>query len=340
MQVAAVLDDVPGHGRAGHQRPSTAWDGGRPAESSGHEDVNSTVDVPAVTLNNGVEMPQIGFGVFRVPDDQTRSAVLAAIEAGYRSIDTASLYGNEVGVGRAVESCGLPRADLFVTTKVWNDDQGYQSTLEAFDESLTRLGLDYVDLYLIHWPMPAKSLYVETWRALEEIHRSGRARAIGVSNFQPWHLQPVLDQCAVVPAVNQVELHPLLQQEQVRAFDRAHDIVTEAWSPLARGEVLTDPVISRLSRTYGKTPAQIVLRWHVELGIVVIPKSVTPARIKENIDIFDFELTPDDLAAIRGLDRGARTGPDPDGGAKPPGFSSTGGRWTSEGGSQPGGPGS
>jgi len=286
--------------------------------------------VPTVRLNNGVEIPQIGFGVFRVPDDETESAVLAAIEAGYRSIDTAALYGNEVGVGGAIASCGLPRADLFVTTKLWNDDQGYRSTLEAFDKSLANLGLNYVDLYLIHWPVPAKGAYMETWRAFEEIYASGRVRAIGVSNFQPWHLQPVLDRYQVVPAVNQVELHPGLQQEQVRAFDRAHGIITEAWSPLARGDVLKDPVITELSRRYGKTSAQIVLRWHIELGNVVIPKSVTTSRIRENIDIFDFTLTADDLVAIGGLERGARTGPDPDGGAKPAGFSSAGGRWVSD----------
>jgi diketogulonate reductase-like aldo/keto reductase len=288
------------------------------------------VDVPAVTLNNGVVMPQVGFGVFRVPEDETVAAVLAAIEAGYRSIDTASLYGNEIGVGRAVGSCGLPRGELFVTTKLWNDDQGYESTFEAFEQSLRKLGLDYVDLYLIHWPVPAKGAYLDSWRAFEEIYATGRARAIGVSNFQPWHLQPIIDRHKVVPAVNQVELHPGLQQEAIRAFDRGHGIVTEAWSPLARGEVLADPVITELSRRYRKTPAQIVLRWHVELGNVVIPKSVTPARIRENIDIFDFALTADDLAAIGGLERGARTGPDPDGGAKPAGFSSAGGRWVGD----------
>jgi len=286
--------------------------------------------VPDVRLNNGVDMPQLGFGVFRVPEDETVSAVLNAIEVGYRSIDTASLYGNEAGVGRAIAASGLPRADLFVTTKLWNDDQGYRSAFDAFDRSLTRLGLDYVDLYLIHWPVPAKGAYLETWRAFEEIHASGRARAIGVSNFQPWHLQPILDRGAIVPAVNQVELHPALQQQQVRAFDRAHGVVTEAWSPLARGEVLGDPVITELSQRYRKTPAQIVLRWHVELGNVVIPKSVTPSRIRENIDIFDFALTTDDVAAFRGLERGGRTGPDPDGGERPAGFSSTGGRWVDE----------
>ena len=290
-------------------------------------------DVPAVTLNNGVTMPQIGFGVFRVPEAETIPAVLSAIEAG--GIDTASLYGNETAVGRAVARCGLPREQLFITTKLWNDDQGYESTSRAFDGSLLRLGLDYVDLYLIHWPVPAKSAYLDTWQAFEEICASGRARAIGVSNFQPWHLQPLLDRRGIVPAVNQVELHPRFQQEQVRAFDRAHGIVTEAWSPLAQGDILADPVITALSRRYGKTPAQIVLRWHIELGNVVIPKSVTPARIRENIDIFDFSLAAGDMAMLRALDRGTRTGPDPDGGEKPAGFSSTGGRWVTEGTTEP-----
>jgi 2,5-diketo-D-gluconate reductase A len=287
----------------------------------------AVAEVPAVTLNNGVRIPQIGFGVFRIPEDETVPAVLTAIEAGYRGIDTASLYGNETAVGRAVAASGLPREQLFVTTKLWNDDQGYRPAPRAFDASLRRLGLDYVDLYLIHWPVPAKGAYLDTWKAFEEIAASGRARAIGVSNFQPWHLRPLLDRGGVVPAVNQVELHPAFQQEEVRAFDRAHGIVTEAWSPLARGQFLADPVITGLARRYGRTPAQIVLRWHVELGNVVIPKSVTPSRIRENIEIFDFTLSADDLAAVRALDRGARTGPDPDGGAKPTGFSSAGGRW-------------
>jgi 2,5-diketo-D-gluconate reductase A len=288
--------------------------------------------VPAVTLNNEIEMPQLGFGVFRVPDEQTESYVLTAIEAGYRSIDTASLYGNETGVGRAIASCGLAREDLFVTTKLWNDDQGYESTFAAFDRSLARLELDYVDLYLIHWPVPARGAYIETWRAFQELFSSGRTRAIGVSNFQPWHLQPILDDLDVVPAVNQIEMHPRLQQNTVRAFNREHGIVTEAWSPLAAAKVglLEHPVITRLARKYQKTPAQIVLRWHIDLGNVVIPKSATPSRIKENIDIFDFQLCPDDLTAIRGLDRGTRTGPDPDGGAKPAGFSSGGGRWVAD----------
>jgi diketogulonate reductase-like aldo/keto reductase len=297
--------------------------------------VITVADVPEVTLNNGIKMPQIGFGVFRVPEGETTPAVLSAIEAGYRGIDTASLYGNEAAVGEAVAQCGLPREQLFITTKLWNDDQGYESAFRAFEQSLRRLGLDYVDLYLIHWPVPAKSAYLDTWQAFEEIYASGRARAIGVSNFQPWHLQPVLDRRGIEPAVNQVELHPAFRQDQVRAFDRAHGIVTEAWSPLAQGDILADPVITTLSRGYGKTPAQIVLRWHIELGNVVIPKSVRPSRIRENIDIFDFSLAADDMQAIRALDRGARTGPDPDGGEKPAGFSSTGGRWIADGAAEP-----
>jgi 2,5-diketo-D-gluconate reductase A len=287
--------------------------------------------VPRVALNNGVEIPQLGFGVFRVPEEETERAVLAAIEAGYRSIDTASLYGNETAVGRAVASCGLPRSELFVTTKLWNDDQGYRSAFDAFGRSLDRLGVDYVDLYLIHWPVPAKGAYLDSWRALEEIHGSGRARAIGVSNFQPWHLQPILDRHGIVPAVNQVELHPSLQQETVREFDRTHGIRTEAWAPLARGAVFADPVITTLSQRYHKSPAQIVLRWHLELGTVAIPKTVTPQRMRENLDVFDFALSAEDLSAIGTLDRGQRTGPDPDGGARPPGFSSEGGRWVTDG---------
>ncbi|WP_326825114.1 aldo/keto reductase [Streptosporangium sp. NBC_01756] len=265
-----------------------------------------------ITLNNGVPMPQLGFGVFQVPEEETAQAVTTALEAGYRSVDTAAAYGNERAVGRALAASGLPREELFVTTKLWNSDQGYDSTLAAFDTSLAKLGLDQLDLYLIHWPTPARDLYVETWKAMEKLLVDGRVRAIGVSNFQPAHLTRLLEEGGAVPAVNQIELHPGLQQAELRDFHARHGIVTEAWSPLAQGASLKDPLITGIADRYGKSPAQVVLRWHVQLGNVVIPKSVTPARIKENIDVFDFALTEDDMAAIARLDEGHRTGPDPD----------------------------
>jgi len=268
--------------------------------------------VPTVTLNNGVEMPQLGFGVFQVPDDETTAAVTAALEAGYRSIDTAAIYGNEAGVGRAVAASGLPREDLFITTKLWNADQGYDATLKAFDRSLAALGLDYVDLYLIHWPSPARDLYRDTWRALERLAAEGRIRAAGVSNFQPAHLRRLMDGSSLVPAVNQIELHPGLQQRELRALHAEHGIATEAWSPLAQGAVLDEPPLVKIAERHGKSPAQVVLRWHLQLGTIVIPKSVTPARIRENIDVFDFALSDDEMAEIAALDRGMRTGPDPD----------------------------
>ncbi|MFE7637575.1 aldo/keto reductase [Kitasatospora sp. NPDC057518] len=272
----------------------------------------TTPTVPTVKLNNGVEIPQLGFGVFQVPDDQTTAAVAAALEAGYRSIDTAAIYGNETGVGRALAASGVAREDLFVTTKLWNADQGYDATLRAFDASLAKLGLDHVDLYLIHWPTPARDLYLDTWRALERLVEEGRIRAAGVSNFQPAHLQRLLDTSALVPAVNQVELHPGLQQAELRAFHAEHGIATEAWSPLAQGAVLDDPAITAIAERTGKSPAQVVLRWHLQLGNIVIPKSVTPARIRQNLDVFDFELTAQDMAAIAAGDRDLRTGPHPD----------------------------
>ncbi|MFF4243262.1 aldo/keto reductase [Streptomyces sp. NPDC001822] len=268
--------------------------------------------VPTVTLNNGVRIPQLGFGVFQVPDDETTAAVTAALEAGYRSIDTATVYGNEAGVGRALAESGLPRDELFVTTKLWNADQGYDATLAAFDASLAALGLDHVDLYLIHWPTPARDLYTETWRALEKLYADGRIRAAGVSNFQPAHLHRLREESSLVPAVNQVELHPGLQQSELRAVHAEAGIATEAWSPLAQGALLDDEVLTSLAERHGRAPAQIVLRWHLQLGNVVIPKSVTPARIGQNIDVFDFELSAADMDAIAGLDRGMRTGPDPD----------------------------
>ncbi|MFE6189611.1 aldo/keto reductase [Streptomyces sp. NPDC056465] len=268
--------------------------------------------VPTVTLNNGVTIPQLGFGVFQVPDDETTAAVSSALEAGYRSIDTATVYGNEAGVGRALAESGLAREELFVTTKLWNADQGYDATLAAFDASLAKLGLDHVDLYLIHWPTPARDLYADTWRALEKLQADGRIRAAGVSNFQPAHLRRLREESPLVPAVNQVELHPGLQQSELRAVHAEYGIATEAWSPLAQGALLDDQLLASLAERHGKSPAQVVLRWHLQLGNVVIPKSVTPARIRQNIDVFDFELSAADMDAIAGLDRGMRTGPDPD----------------------------
>ncbi|MEU9257647.1 aldo/keto reductase [[Kitasatospora] papulosa] len=268
--------------------------------------------VPTVTLNNGVTIPQLGFGVFQVPDDETTAAVTAALEAGYRSIDTAAVYGNETGVGRALAESGLGREELFVTTKLWNADQGYDATLTAFDASLAKLGLDHVDLYLIHWPTPARDLYNDTWRALEKLLAEGRIRAAGVSNFQPAHLRRLREESSLVPAVNQIELHPGLQQRELRSLHAGSGIATEAWSPLAQGALLDDEVLTSLAGRHGRSPAQVVLRWHLQLGNVVIPKSVTPARIRQNIDVFDFELSADDMEAIAGLDRGMRTGPDPD----------------------------
>ncbi|MFB7949583.1 aldo/keto reductase [Kitasatospora phosalacinea] len=268
--------------------------------------------VPNVTLNNGIEMPQLGFGVFQVPDEETTAAVAAALEAGYRSVDTAAVYGNERGVGRALAASGLPREELFVTTKLWNADQGHDATLRAFDASLDALGLEYVDLYLIHWPTPARDLYADSWKAIERLAAEGRIRAAGVSNFQPAHLTRLIEAGGLVPAVNQVELHPGLQQAELRAFHAAHGIATEAWSPLAQGAVLDDPAVTAIAARTGKSPAQVVLRWHLQLGNVVIPKSVTPARIRQNLDVLDFALTADDMAAIAASDRGLRTGPDPD----------------------------
>ncbi|MFI5658308.1 aldo/keto reductase [Streptomyces sp. NPDC051684] len=267
---------------------------------------------PEVTLNNGVTMPQLGFGVFQVPDDEAHAAVTSALDAGYRSIDTAALYENEKGTGRAIADYGLAREDVFVTTKLWNTEQGRDSALRAFDASLDRLGMDYVDLYLIHWPVPSRDKYVETWQAFEEILASGRARAIGVSNFLPEHLDRLAAETSVVPALNQIELHPRLQQSELRAYDAQHGIATEAWSPLGRGNgVLDDEIVTALAHKHDRSPAQIVLRWHLQLGNVVIPKSVTPSRIRENIAVFDFELAADDMAALAGLETGERVGPDP-----------------------------
>ncbi|KUJ36630.1 diketogulonate reductase-like aldo/keto reductase [Streptomyces sp. 3212.3] len=268
--------------------------------------------VPTVTLNNGVKIPQLGFGVFQVPDEETTAAVASALEVGYRSIDTAAIYGNESGVGKALSVAGVPREELFITTKLWNADQGYDATLKAFDASLAKLGLEYIDLYLIHWPTPARDLFRDSWRAIEKLVADGRVRTPGVSNFQPAHLRRLVDGASLLPAVNQIELHPGLQQTELRAVHAELGIATEAWSPLAQGAVLGDDAITTVAQRHDKSPAQVVLRWHLQLGNVVIPKSVTPARIRENLDVFDFTLSDDEMAAIATLDRGLRTGPDPD----------------------------
>ena len=268
--------------------------------------------VPNVTLINGVAMPQLGYGVWQIPDEDAERMVKVALDTGYTSVDTARIYDNELGTGRAIGASGIPREELFVTTKLWNADQGYDSTLRAFDASMERLGLDYLDLYLIHWPMPSRDTYLDTWRAFEKLYADGRIRAIGLSNFTVDTIKRLLDETDVVPTVNQIELHPYLQQEEMRAFHAEHGILTEAWSPLGSGKgLLDDPELGRLAEAHGRTPAQLVIRWHLEIGNIVIPKSATPSRIAENFDVFDFALTDADKAAIQALDRGTRTGPDP-----------------------------
>ena len=268
--------------------------------------------VPTVTLNNGVEIPQLGFGVFQVPPAETKEAVLTALEVGYRHIDTAQMYGNEKGVGDAIAESGLARDEVFVTSKLNNGFLDRRSALDAFDRTLEALGSDRVDLFLIHWPLPTVADYVDRWRTMEEIYASGRARAIGVSNFQPHHLRRLHAETTVPPAVNQVEVHPYLRQDEVRAFDAEHGIATEAWSPIAQGKVLDDPVIVRIAQALDRTPAQVTLRWHLQRGDIVFPKSVTRSRVEENFALFDFELSAADMADLDGLNRDERTGPDPD----------------------------
>jgi 2,5-diketo-D-gluconate reductase A len=268
--------------------------------------------VPTVTLENGVEIPQLGLGVWQIEDEIVPDVVRAALDSGYRHVDTAAIYGNEDGVGRALAAAGLPRDEVFLTTKLWNSDQGYDSTLKAFDASLHRLGLDYVDLYLIHWQSLKRDKYVDTWKAFEQLYADKRVRAIGVSNFHVPALQRLFEETDLRPAVNQIELHPALPQDELRAFNAENDIVTESWSPLAQGGLLSEPTLKRLAEKHGKSPAQVVIRWHLQLGNVVIPKSKTPARIAENIDVFDFTLDNEDMAAIADLETGQRTGGDPD----------------------------
>ena len=282
---------------------------------------------PRLSLNNGVLIEQLGFGLYKVPARDAEGLVATALAAGYRHFDTAAMYGNETGVARGISSQlgdgtgsggsgelspALTREDVFITTKVWNDHHGYDAALRAFDDSMVNLGLDYVDMYLIHWPCPRRGLFPDTYRALETLYREGRVRAIGVSNFQPAHLDRLLQSAEVVPAVNQIELHPWLQQEELRAKHTELGIHTEAWSPLGRGQVLADPVIQACAVEHRRTPAQVILRWHMQLGTIAIPKASSEARIRENLDVFGFTLSDRDMAAINALDRGQRTGSHPD----------------------------
>ncbi|GAC1454836.1 MAG: aldo/keto reductase [Pseudarthrobacter sp.] len=282
---------------------------------------------PRLSLNNGVLIDQLGFGLYKVPVADASSLVAMALGSGYRHFDTAAMYGNETGVARALgaavdsdggsggsgeSSPGLRREDVFVSTKVWNDDHGYDKTLRAFDTSMVNLGLDYVDMYLIHWPCARRGLFSETYRALETLYREGKVRAIGVCNFQPAHLDRLLETAEVVPAVNQIELHPWLQQAELREKHHGLGILTEAWSPLGRGRVLEDPVVLALAAEHSRTPAQIILRWHVQLGNIAIPKASSEARIRENLDVLGFSLSDRDMAALAELERGQRTGSHPD----------------------------
>lgn len=267
--------------------------------------------VPPIVLNDGSLIPQLGFGVFQVPPDQVFDTVTAALRAGYRSIDTAAAYENEEGTGRAIRHFGLPRDEVFVTTKLWNSEQGYESTLRACAASLDRLGLEYLDLYLIHWPVPAADKFVDTFRAFQRLKADGRVRSIGVSNFRVTDLERVVAETGETPSVNQIELHPRLVQRELREYHAEHAIATEAWSPLGQGTLLGDPVITRIAGEVDRSPAQVIIRWHLQLGNIVIPKSVTPERIEQNFDVFGFELSAEQMNAITGLDSGTRTGADP-----------------------------
>ncbi len=265
-----------------------------------------------ISLHDGARIPQVGLGVWQTPDNEAAPAVKAALDAGYRHVDTAAVYENEQGVGEGIRQSGLPRSDIFLTTKLWNTDQGYEQTLKAFEASLKRLGTDYVDLYLIHWPSAHRGLFVDTWKALVTLKEEGRAKSIGVSNFYPEHIEKIVAETGVVPVINQIELHPDFQQRETRAFHEKHKIATQSWSPLGQGKLLGHPVIAEIAQKLGRTPAQVIIRWHIQNGLVVIPKSVTPSRIVENFKVFDFKLSAEDLDRLNGLDdAGARIGPDP-----------------------------
>ena len=273
--------------------------------------MTQATSIPTVTLHDGVEIPQLGFGVFQVPPEDTQEVVEEALKVGYRHIDTAAAYRNERGVGAAIASSGIPREEIFVTTKLWNSQQGYESTLGACEKSLQRLDLDHVDLYLIHWPVPTEGRGLDTWRAFERIHEEGRSRTIGVSNFRVEDLEMLEREAETQPTVNQIELHPHFPQAELRAWDLEHGIATESWSPLAQGELLVNETIASVAARHDRTPAQVILRWHLQLGCIVIPKSVTPKRIRENFELFDFELSDEDMTEIAALDVGQRIGPDP-----------------------------
>ena len=273
--------------------------------------MTTTTAVPVITLNNGVRIPQLGFGVFQIPAEQTRDATLLALEVGYRHIDPAEMYGNEAGVGDAVRASGIPREEIFVTSKLNNGFHDPDAAARAFETTLETLDIGYVDLFLMHWPLLGDG-YLATWTAMERMYESGRVKAIGVSNFTQHHLRRLFDAGTIVPAVNQIEIHPYLTQDDMRAFDAEHGIATEAWSPIAQGKVLDDAVLARIANRLERSTAQVALRWHIQRGDIVVPKSVTEQRVRENFAIFDFELSDADMSDITALDRGERTGPDPE----------------------------
>ncbi|MGE8105779.1 aldo/keto reductase [Allorhizobium sp. NPDC080224] len=269
-------------------------------------------DQTHIALSDGARIPQVGLGVWQTPNDEAAPAVKAALSAGYRHVDTAAVYENEEGVGEGIRQSGIDRSEIYLTTKLWNTEQGYDQTLKAFDASLKRLGTDYVDLYLIHWPSAHRGLFVDTWKAFVKLKEEGRAKSIGVSNFYPEHIEKIVAQTGVVPVINQIELHPDFQQREARAFHEKHGIATQSWSPLGQGKLLGHPAIADIATKLGRTPAQVIIRWHIDNGLVVIPKSVTPSRINENFKVFDFKLSAEDLDTLNGLDdAGARIGPDP-----------------------------